>query len=169
MRMVSGQFVPSSAGLKPMAGSICSSRKVPPRLASCAWTRRDARGPRRAAPAMPAAVVAMNARRLTMTSLPGCYANGCDANATNLARNRRDCNFAASRAAAGKMNDQGDDGDEQEEVDQASRHVESKPAEDPYGNEDDEQDQEHGKEHGDLLLSRPLTLPSPPVGERDSF
>src|SRR5439155_25385871 len=75
----------------------------------------------------------------------------------------------ASRAAAGKMNDQGDDGDEQKEVDQASRHVESKPAEDPYGKEDDEQDQEQGKEHGDLLLSRPLTLPSPPVGERNSF
>src|SRR5438128_1018970 len=73
----------------------------------------------------------------------------------------------ASRAAAGKMNDQGDDSDEQEEVDQASRHVESKPAEDPYDKEDDEQDQEQRIEHEDLLLGRPFTLPSPPVGERD--
>src|SRR5712664_2611273 len=98
MRMVSGQFVPSSAGLKPMAGSICSSRKVPPRFGSWAWARRDARGPWTAAPATPAAVVAMNARRLTMAGLPGCDAHGCDANATNLARNRRDCNSERVRA-----------------------------------------------------------------------
>jgi hypothetical protein len=55
------------------------------------------------------------------------------------------------RPAAGKMNDQGDDGDDQQNVDQASRNVEGKPAENPYNEKDDEQDQEQRIEHGVLL------------------
>src|SRR5882672_1861991 len=83
MRMVSGQFVPSSAGLKPMAGSICSSRKVPPRLGSWAWARRNARVPWTATPA---AVAAMNARRLTMASLLGHRANATNLNQASASR-----------------------------------------------------------------------------------
>jgi hypothetical protein len=60
---------------------------------------------------------------------------------------------AALRAAAGKMNNQGDDRDEQEKVDQASRDVEGNPGEGPYDEKDDAQHQEQRKEHGALLLS----------------
>src|SRR5712691_12265177 len=62
---------------------------------------------------------------------------------------------ATLRAAAGKMNDQGDGRDDQDNVDQASRDVEGEPAENPHGNKDNEQNQEQRKEHG-VLLFRPL-------------
>src|SRR5262245_5900620 len=66
MRIVSGQFVPSSAGLNPTAGSIWRTRSVPPRLGSWAAARRVSR----VAPATPPAVRARNARRLIMTISP---------------------------------------------------------------------------------------------------